>query len=148
MLKKIALATVITTTLLMTGCVTSQSTIQQQNLELLQNKNWSLTHIGATEYKVDPTANNSPSLQFDATTQRLSGADGCNRIMGSYVVKKHEINLGQLASTKMMCQNTAELSSKFNEALNKVAGYQVYGQTLKLLDRHGNPVLQFKSNTN
>ena len=68
--------------------------------------------------------------------------------MGSYVVKKHEINLGQLASTKMMCQNTVELSSKFNEALNKVAGYQVYGQTLKLLDRHGNPVLQFKSNTN
>lgn len=59
-------------------------------------------------------------------------------------IKKHEINLGQLASTKMMCQNTAELSSKFNEALNKVAGYQVYGQTLKLLDRHGNPVLQLR----
>ena len=147
MLKKISLATVITTTLLMTGCVTSQSTIQQKNIELLQNKNWSLTHIGATEYKVDPTAHNSPSLQFDAT-QRLSGADGCNRIMGSYVVKKHEINLGQLASTKMMCQNTAELSNKFNEALNKVAGYQVYGQTLKLLDRNGNPVLQFKSDLN
>ena len=147
MLKKIALATAITTTLLMTGCVTSQSAIQQKNIELLQNKNWSLTHIGATEYKVDPTAHNSPSLQFDAT-QRLSGADGCNRIMGSYVVKKHEINLGQLASTKMMCQNTAELSNKFNEALNKVAGYQVYGQTLKLLDRNGNPVLQFKSDLN
>ena len=110
MLKKIAFATAITTTLLMTGCVTSQSAIQQKNIELLQNKNWSLTHIGATEYKVDPTAHNSPSLQFDAT-QRLSGADGCNRIMGSYVVKKHEINLGQLASTKMMCQNTAELSN-------------------------------------
>ena len=147
MLKKIAFATAITTTLLMTGCVTSQSAIQQKNIELLQNKNWSLTHIGATEYKVDPTAHNSPSLQFDAT-QRLSGADGCNRIMGSYVVKKHEINLGQLASTKMMCQNTAELSNKFNEALNKVAGYQVYGQTLQLLDRNGNPVLQFKSDLN
>ena len=147
MLKKIAFATAITTTLLMTGCVTSQSAIQQKNIELLQNKNWSLTHIGATEYKVDPTAHNSPSLQFDAT-QRLSGADGCNRIMGSYVVKKHEINLGQLASTKMMCQNTAELSNKFNEALNKVAGYQVYGQTLKLLDRNGNPVLQFNSDLN
>ena len=147
MLKKIAFATAITTTLLMTGCVTSQSAIQQKNIELLQNKNWSLTHIGATEYKVDPTAHNSPSLQFDAT-QRLSGADGCNRIMGSYVVKKHEINLGQLASTKMMCQNTAELSNKFNEALNKVAGYQVYGETLKLLDRNGNPVLQFKSDLN
>ena len=147
MLKKIAFATAITTTLLMTGCVTSQSAIQQKNIELLQNKNWSLTHIGATEYKVDPTAHNSPSLQFDAT-QRLSGADGCNRIMGSYVVKKYEINLGQLASTKMMCQNTAELSNKFNEALNKVAGYQVYGQTLKLLDRNGNPVLQFKSDLN
>ena len=147
MLKKIAFATAITTTLLMTGCVTSQSAIQQKNIELLQNKNWSLTHIGATEYKVDPTAHNSTSLQFDAT-QRLRNTDGCNRIMGSYVVKKHEINLGQLASTKMMCQNTAELSNKFNEALNKVAGYQVYGQTLQLLDRNGNPVLQFKSDLN
>ena len=31
------------------------------------------------------------------------------------------------------------------EALTKVANYQVFGKTLKLLDRHGNLLIQFSS---
>lgn len=146
MFKKAVLTTTLISTLLLTACVTNKSVIQQENLNLLQNKNWVLTHIGATASPADPSHPNSPSLQFDSATQRISGTDGCNRIMGTYAVKNHQIQLGQLAGTQMFCQNTAELSSKYNEALNKVAGYQVVGKTLKLLDRHGNPVLQFSTN--
>ena len=148
MLKQIILTSALSSALFMTGCATTNSVMQQKNLELLQNKTWTLTHIGAVEYKVDPTAHNSPSIQFDSATQRVSGADGCNRIMGSYAVKNHEIKFGQLAATQMFCQNTAELASKYNTALDKVAGYQVYGKTLKLLDLNGNPVLQFQTTAN
>lgn len=146
MLKKIIIASAIAISLTTVGCSNMQtSTAQQENLSLLQNKAWILTHIGATEFKTDPTAHNVPSIQFDSTTQRVSGADGCNRIMGGYSIQKDKLSLTQLAATQMMCVNTMELASKYNAALSKVVAYQVYVKTLRLLDEHGNPVLQFES---
>lgn len=146
MLKKLFIAAALSSTLAFTGCATTQSSAQQaENLALLQNKTWILTHIGSVEYKTDPAAHNVPSIQFDAATQRVSGADGCNRLMGTYSVEAHQLNLSQLAGTRMMCQNTMELADKYNQALAKVAGFQVYAKTLRLLDRQGNPVLQYES---
>ncbi len=146
MLKKLLVASALSSSLIMFGCSSMPSAAQQQaNLTQLQNKTWILTHIGAVEYKTDPTAHNVPSLQFDAATQRVSGADGCNRLMGGYSIKGEQLSLNQLASTQMLCNNTAELASKYNQALAKVSGYQVYAKTLRLLDSHGNPVLQFES---
>ena len=85
MLNKILMTAAFATTLAVTGCTTTQNTSKKaESLTLLQNKTWILTHIGATEFKTDPSAHNIPSIQFDAATQRVSGADGCNRIMGSY----------------------------------------------------------------
>ena len=45
----------------------------------------------------------------------------------------------------MLCQDAMQVTAKYNEALNKVAGYQVYDKTLRLLDQYGNPVLQFSA---
>lgn len=146
MLKKLLATSLIAVTLTTVGCATTQNTTkQQENLNLLQNKTWILTHIGATEFKIDPSAHNVPSIQFDAATQRVSGADGCNRLMGAYSINKDKISLSQLAGTQMMCVNTMELADKYNTALAKVVAYQVYEKTLRLLDEHGNPVLQFES---
>lgn len=145
MLKKLLMATVVASSLIAVGCSSMPSSAQQQqNLNILQNKNWVLTHIGATEYKTDASAHNVPSIQFNEAEKRVSGADGCNRIMGSYAIQGEQITLSQMAGTMMMCTNTMELANKYNEALGKVAGYQVYDQTLRLLDRHGNPVLKYK----
>ncbi|OTG94293.1 META domain-containing protein [Acinetobacter sp. ANC 3832] len=146
MLKKLIAASLIASTLAVVGCTSMPSSTQQaKNLELLQNKTWVMTHIGAVEYKTDPRANNIPSIQFDGNEMRVSGADGCNRLMGTYAVKGNQITLGQMGATQMMCMGTMELAGKYTEALNKVASYQVYEKTLKLLDRHGNVVLQYTS---
>jgi heat shock protein HslJ len=146
MFKKIIIASAIAISLTAVGCSSMQtSSAQQENLNLLQNKKWILTHIGATEFKTDPTAHNVPSIQFDSATQRVSGADGCNLIMGGYTIQKDKISLSQLAGSQMMCMNTMELAEKYNTALSKVVAYQVYAKTLRLLDAHGNPVLQFES---
>lgn len=148
MIKKSIAASLLASTLVFAGCASIPNNQQQQkNLALLQSQMWVMTHIGAVEYKTDVTAHNVPSLQFSDTEMRVSGADGCNRLMGSYAIKGHKITLAQLASTQMMCMNTMELANKYNQALNQVAGYQVYNQTLKLLDQHGNVVLQFKGAT-
>lgn len=146
MLKKILITGLITSSLLFAGCASNPSSAQQQhNLASLQNKTWVLTHFGATEFKSSPTARNIPSIQFDEATKRVSGADGCNRIIGSYTIQGEHITLSQLGGTKMLCAETMNLANQYNEALEKVTGYQVYDKTLRLLDRHGNPLLQFSS---
>ena len=148
MLKKLLTISIIGAAIAFTGCETmpnASSTIETANLVQLQNRTWIATHIGNTEIKTAPTAHNIPSLQFDAATKRVSGADGCNRIMGSYAAGRDTLVLGQMAGTKMACLNGNNVSQQFNEALTKVANYQVFGKTLKLLDRHGNLLIQLTS---
>ncbi len=148
MLKKLLAISIITATLAVTGCETvpnASATIETANLIQLQNKTWITTHLGNTEIKTAPTAHNIPSLQFDAATKRVTGADGCNRIMGSYEAGRDTLVLNQMAGTKMACLDNNNVSQKFNQALDQVANYQVFGKTLKLLDRHGNVLIQFKS---
>ncbi|MGE8559496.1 MAG: META domain-containing protein [Acinetobacter sp.] len=148
MLKKLCTVSMIAAAIAFTGCETipnASSTIETANLVQLQNRTWIATHIGNTEIKTTPTAHHIPSLQFDATTKRVSGSDGCNRIMGSYAAGRDTLILSQMASTKMACLDQSNIAPQFNEALSKVANYQVFGKTLKLLDRHGNLVIQLTS---
>ncbi|MEG0488431.1 MAG: META domain-containing protein [Acinetobacter sp.] len=147
MLKSAITTALITTTLLAAGCTSMPSKDQQaNNITLLQNKNWTLTHIGATEYKTKTSSRNVPNIQFGSDL-RVSGTDGCNRLMGLYAIKGEHITLGQLASSKMLCKDSMQLSNNYNEALNKVTAYQVYDKTLKLLDKHGNRLLQYTTTT-
>lgn len=148
MLKKVTAMAIFASVLALTGCQTTPDQTSAQaaeNLQQLQNRTWMVTHIGSEEIKTAPTARHIPSLQFDAATQRVSGADGCNRIMGSYSVSKDRLTLSQMAGTKMACMNNDNLDQKFNAALTKVTHYQVYGKTLKLMDSYGNPVIQLTS---
>ena len=145
---KLWLSALLSSSFILVGCVNQPSATQQQwNLKNLENKNWNLSHIGAAEIKAEPMSVGIPSLQFDAATKRVSGSDGCNRIMGSYNIQGEHIKLGQIARTQRYCNQARELSQQYNTALDRVTAYQVYDQTLRLLDRHGNPVLQFSATT-
>ena len=148
MLKKFFAVGILGAAIALTACQSTPnaaSNIEAANLVQLQNRTWIATYIGNTEIKTAATARNIPSLQFDAASKRISGADGCNRIMGSYEAGRDTLILSQMAGTKMACLDNNNLSEQFNAALAKVANYQVFGKTLKLLDRHGNVVLQFTS---
>ena len=142
-MKKFLAVSLLGSTLAFVGCQSLPGTTA--NLNQLQNKTWVATHIGNSEIKTAPSAHNIPSLQFDAATKRVTGADGCNRIMGSYEAGRDSLVLSQMAGTKMACLDNNNVSQKFNQALDQVANYQVFGKTLKLLDRHGNVLIQFKS---
>lgn len=146
MLKQLLLMATLGSAVIFTGCETMPTSPQVvENLQLLQNRTWIATQIGATAIKTAPTANNIPSIQFDGATLRVSGSDGCNRIMGTYVAAKDTLQLSQLGSTRMACLNNGNVDRLYNEALSKVTHYQVFGKTLKLLDRHGNLLIQYES---
>lgn len=147
MLKQLVLITALGTVAILSGCesMPSSSATSTQNPQLLQNRTWIATHIGNTAIQTSPQARNIPSIQFDEATKRVSGADGCNRIMGSYSVNRDTLQLSQMAGTRMACLNNNNIDRDFNDALAKVTHYKTIGKTLQLLDRYGNPVLKFES---
>jgi len=148
MLKKLFAITILSSTLAIVGCQSTPSTsanMTATNLTLLQNTTWVATKIGKSTIVYNNDAPNRASLQFDEATHRVTGTDGCNRLTGAYKAGKDTLELEQIASTRMACMNNDNLDQQFNEALAKVTHYQVINRTLKLLDRHGNPVLEFES---
>jgi putative lipoprotein len=60
---------------------------------------------------------------------RVSGSDGCNRLMGSYQLKADTVTFGQMAGTQMACIDAAvnEIERAFREALKGAARFKVAG---------------------
>jgi heat shock protein HslJ len=152
MLKKYFGITLLGAMIALSGCETmptqtSASQISAINQANLVQRTWTATQLGNSMLKTEANRQNLPYLNFDAATQTVTGSDSCNRLSGSYVAGRDTLQLGQLATTRMACLNNKNLDQKFHEALNKVTHYQVYGKTLKLLDRHGNLLIQFETPT-
>lgn len=152
MLKKYFGITLLGAMIALSGCETmptqtSASQISAINQANLVQRTWTATQLGNSMLKTEANRQNLPYLNFDAATQTVTGSDNCNRLSGSYVAGRDTLQLGQLATTRMACLNNNNLDQKFHEALNKVTHYQVYGKTLKLLDRHGNLLIQFETPT-
>ena len=152
MLKKYFGITLLGAMIALSGCETmptqtSASQISAINQANLVQRTWTATQLGNSMFKTEANRQNLPYLNFDAATQTVTGSDSCNRLSGSYVAGRDTLQLGQLATTRMACLNNNNLDQKFHEALNKVTHYQVYGKTLKLLDRHGNLLIQFETPT-
>ena len=146
MLKKLLSVALLGSALLFTGCQSTPTTsaAEVNNMQMLQSHTWIAIQIGSQMVKTNPSARNIPSLQFDEATKRVSGADGCNRIMGTYQATGNTLMFSQMASTKMACIDST-LPNQFNTALSNVTNYQVYHNTLKLLDRNGNLLIEFAS---
>ena len=150
MLKKYFGITLLGAMIALSGCETmptqtSASQISAINQANLVQRTWTATQLGNSMLKTEANRQNLPYLNFDAATQTVTGSDSCNRLSGSYVAGRDTLQLGQLATTRMACLNNNNLDQKFHEAMNKVTHYQVYGKTLKLLDRHGNLLIQFET---
>lgn len=81
-------------------------------------------------------------LQFQEG-ERVSGSDGCNRIMGSYHRTGDRITFGQLAGTRMACMNADDTERPFRDALNKAARFVVSGNRMELFDGGGTRLAAF-----
>ncbi|MCS7080577.1 MAG: META domain-containing protein [Chloracidobacterium sp.] len=95
----------------------------------LSGRRWTLTKL---EGKPVNTA--EPFLEFDASTLRVTGSDGCNRFAGRYDIRGDRIKFFQLAGTKRACLDEAvrKLEMRFNRALPKVNRFVVRDNQLLL----------------
>lgn len=88
--------------------------------------------------------NREPHLVFEQDG-RLAGADGCNRITGTYERTAEAIKFGPMVSTRMACVDTGEIERAFREALQKTGRWKIVGNELELSDIGGSRLARFEA---
>ena len=107
----------------------------------LQDREWVLVELLGQPV----TTERPPTLRFDRATARLSGSDGCNRLMGNYRLREvNRLQIGDnMASTMMACPDMAT-SKQFNDALQQVDNYSIGNGELSLNRARMAPLLRFR----
>ncbi|MET4060917.1 heat shock protein HslJ [Arthrobacter sp. UYP6] len=74
----------------------------------------------------------APSLDF-ASDGRVTGTDGCNRLMGHWTQDGTAVTISDLASTMMFCQDVDAWLSAASTA-------EIDGETLAVFNEDGEPI--------
>lgn len=146
MLKAFLTASSLAATLAFTGCTAMDSVMSPHQPSKpaisLYNTPWIATEVNGTKIQLDNL--NRPALSFDSTGKRFGGADGCNKIQGSFETNGQQLSLGQIAGTLMACYGDQDkVSRQFNDALAKTDRYTIKGHELSLRDKSGKTLAKF-----
>jgi uncharacterized lipoprotein YbaY/heat shock protein HslJ/uncharacterized lipoprotein NlpE involved in copper resistance len=86
-----------------------------------------------------------PELLLAVDQERVSGTDGCNRLMGAFQLAEEELSFSRLASTKMAClAEVMAFDRRYSEALAKVRRWSIDKRNLLLQDAAGRTLLLFR----
>jgi heat shock protein HslJ len=105
---------------------------------------WSAVEVdGTTIPRSSSTSDRDPHLAF-GEDGRVSGADGCNRLTGSYMTKDNAIAFGAMASTQMACAAGSETARRFREALQATSHWSLVKERLEFYGSTGKPLIVFE----
>ena len=138
---KIFALTLLTMGLLtMAGC--NQDTTH--NVDLV-NTYWKLTDIKGTAVTASDKQREA-HIVLNAEEQRVTGSDGCNRMMGGYTaLDGNKLQFTQMAGTRMACMEGAEQAQLISTSLAEVTAYKITGDQLELHDASGALVARFQA---
>ncbi len=86
-----------------------------------------------------------PELLLAVDQERVSGTDGCNRLIGAFQLAAEELSFSRLASTKMAClPEVMAFERRYSEALAKVRRWSIDKRNLLLQDAAGRTLLLFR----
>lgn len=104
---------------------------QPPSLAALKNTYWRLSLI---ESRLAERWPNQPEphlvLHEDG---RLAGADGCNRVIGTYELDGPSLRFSRVGTTRMACAQGMEQAEHFGRVLDEVNRYRIVGQYLEML---------------
>jgi len=87
----------------------------------------------------------APELLLAVDQERVSGTDGCNRLMGAFQLAEEELSFSRLASTKMAClPEVMAFERRYSEALALVRRWSIDKRNLLLQDATGRTLLLFR----
>lgn len=140
---KLWMTAVLGSMLVLVACNTLPMGTENPHHASLKDSAWQLSQLNGQPVQIDPAAHNRPHLVFSPEL-RVSGATGCNRLMGQAKVSGNSISLAPLATTRMACVGE-NLEMPFVEALNNAQRYQVTDNQLTLTDANGKVLAVFSA---
>ncbi|HLP35615.1 META domain-containing protein [Lacibacter sp.] len=94
-------------------------------------KRWTLYELKTVPVQLSGTEKDA-NLMFVPSQKQISGTGGCNRLTGTYELKKGgDIKFSNITTTRMMCTDQA-FEDRFLEVLNQVDGYAVENNIMLL----------------
>ena len=90
-------------------------------------------------------ASRAPHLVLAAEGGRLSGSDGCNRMVGGYALDGPRLSFSGIGATRMACPEGMEQAAAFARALHATAAHRVAGDLLELIDASGRVVARLQA---
>jgi heat shock protein HslJ len=100
----------------------------------LTDRDWSLTRLGGS---AAPTGAGDRPATLRLEGDKAGGFGGCNRYGGSYRLAGDSLSFGEMASTRMFCQEGSELEQKYLAILPLVRRYRIEDSTLTLFGDAG-----------
>src|SRR5512141_1050870 len=90
-----------------------------------------------------PTRNTTAFIEFNNQMTSFSGNTSCNIISGSVDVRGSRIHFSNFKTTKRFCMR-GSIEGVFMQGLENAVRYSQRGKQLRLIDRRGRTVLQFR----
>jgi len=140
-LVQLAVASLLLTTLFLTGCE-SQPTKTEQPEQLvftLEDTDWQLESFMQGSAK----ASGKATLKLLSDKNRIAGSAGCNRYFGGYKTSGDQVSFSQMGATKILCQDMSE-EDHFFKYIMRVNRFQIEGNQL-ILFKDSKPLMQFKA---
>ena len=110
----------------------------------LENTHWTLTRVGDTAVDAG-AAEREPHIVLHSMTHRVSGAAGCNQLLGSYTLDDTNLTFGALATSRMACPSAMQVERRFLAALRATRSVRVRGDNLDLLDANARFLARFEA---
>lgn len=76
--------------------------------------------------------NNKVLIRFDNTKGKVGGKGGCNSFGGSLKMSKDSLQISDVFSTKMFCEEMQGIENLFFKQLEQVNRYKIDGDRMKL----------------
>ena len=83
-------------------------------------------------------------LTLDYAADKVSGTGGCNQFNGPISIEDDAVQIGPLASTRMMCEGKSETEAQYFAALEAARTFVLDGDTLVLKAEDGHVLVKFK----
>ena len=110
----------------------------------LAGTRWRLAALGDEPVRAAEAAR-AAHLVLAAEGGRLSGSDGCNRMVGGYALDGARLSFSGIGTTRMACAEGMDVAAAFARALAATAGHRLAGERLELLDASGGVVARLEA---
>lgn len=140
MFKKSNLILVVFIAIFFGACSSTKGLEVTNSNQTLDNSKWELISLNQKEIK---KAEKVANINFEKDS-RVFGNLGCNNFFGTYKLNKNSLEIGQVGSTMMMCQNM-QTEQDFAKVLQDVKTYKIDKNSLVFFDENSKEIAKFRN---